>query len=370
VPGAREPLPDVLRAWALLGVLLVNTADYPRSPFASGLDAVVAADYGLATLTLHLLVNGLLQGKAYPLMAFLFGMGLALAARARPRHAAQAHGRLRLKRLLALGVLNGLLIYFGDILTLYALVGWLALRHVHTPWRVFRRTLRRALWAAGLTAGVLALLCLPLASLPPDASVAPALETLASVDSWPAFWGLTALAYGWGLAISLITGLPLFRLLMLAGIAAARLRWLTHRRWQGQRRRLLRRWVLPALVLNGLCAWAEFRLGAHIQWQLLLMVLGQTTGPLLSMVLATALAQWPRGLGVLGWTAPLGQRTLTLYLAHGGLCALVFSGAGLGWQPGLWVLLLVSGLLWLAACAAAAASGHRRWPLEAWMARP
>jgi uncharacterized protein len=64
----------------------------------------------------------------------------------------------------------------------------------------------------------------------------------------------------------------------------------------------------------------------------------------------------------------LGQRTLTLYVGHGLFCVLLFSGVGLGLQPGPFGLLAFALLLWAAAGLAAHTSGKRRWPLEAWMA--
>lgn len=78
------------------------------------------------------------------MLAFLFGMSLALAMRrAGPADAlaARLQAIRRQKRLLALGVLHGVLLYFGDILTLYAVLGWLLLRSQPTrpePWRLFR----------------------------------------------------------------------------------------------------------------------------------------------------------------------------------------------------------------------------------------
>lgn len=98
-------------------------------------------------------------------------------------------------------------------------------------------------------------------------------------------------------------------------------------------------------------------------------VLGYAVGPLLSMVMVTALAQHARSAPWLLALAPLGQRTLTLYIGHGLLCVLLFSGVGLGWQPHLFGMLAFSLLLWTAAWQMARASGHRRWPLETWLAR-
>ncbi|MEY3252357.1 MAG: hypothetical protein RL227_1330, partial [Pseudomonadota bacterium] len=196
--------------------------------------------------------------------------------------------------------------------------------------------------------------------------------TFAEVASWPEFWALNAEGYVFIQIGSLILGFALLRLLMMAGIAAARLRWLTHPRWHAQRQRLLQRWALPALLLNALYGLGYVYFAGHRDAVGMVEVLGFSAGPLLSMALVVALAQHARSAGWLLALAPLGRRTLTLYVGHGALCVALFSGVGLGWQPGLAGMLGFSLLLWTAAWLAARASGTRRWPLEAalaWVAR-
>jgi uncharacterized protein len=369
LPHPREPFADALRALALLGVLIVNAAGYLSSPWGPVLGDEAARAGGSAAV-LQGLYAFALQGKAYPVLAFLFGMGLALAVRGWPRPQALQRARVRQRRLLVLGVLHGVLIYFGDILTMYALIGWLVLRHVHAPWRALRRTLRRALgWALGVAVLLTAVAAAGVMALPAGNGAAALEPTLAGVNGWAAFWRLNTEGYLFVQLGTLLVGFALLRLLMLAGIAAARLRWLTHRRWQAQRQRLLRRWALPALLLNAAYAWAYGHFSAHRDLLGLVEALGFSVGPLLSMVGVTALAHaapWKRWAPLL---APLGQRTLTLYVGHGVLCALLFSGAGLGLQPGMAAMGVFSVLLWLLAWLSARASGSRRWPLEAWMAR-
>ncbi|MCM0608928.1 MAG: DUF418 domain-containing protein [Ideonella sp. WA131b] len=366
--GVREPLPDALRALALLGVLVVNAAVYLSSPWGALLGDAAARAGGAARL-LQGLCAFLVQGKAYPILAFLFGMSLAMALASRPQAEALERARSRQRWLLVLGVLHGVFIYFGDILTMYALIGGLVLRHATAPWGRLRRVLRRALiWAlvVGAVAAVVVLAGLawaPAADLGADAE-----PNFTDVASWPEFWRLNAEGYLFIQVGTLFIGFALLRLLMLAGVAAARLRWLTHRRWEQQRLQLLRRWAWPALVLNAVYGLGYVVFGGDRAALGMVELLGFSVGPLLSMVMVTALAQharharWPQAL------APLGQRTLTLYVGHGLFCVLLFSGVGLGLQPGPFGLLAFALLLWAAAGLAAHTSGKRRWPLEAWMA--
>ncbi len=366
--GVREPFPDALRALALLGVLVVNAAGYLSSPWGAVLGDE-AAQAGAASRLLQGLSAFLVQGKAYPILAFLFGMSLALALAARPRAPALERARARQRGLLLLGVLHGVFIYFGDILTMYALIGWLVLRHATAPWGRLRSVLRRALiWAIVVGAVSAVVVVAGLASAPATDPGADPEPSFAAVASWPEFWRLNAEGYLFIQIGTLVIGFALLRLLMLAGVAAARLRWLTHPRWAGQRRRLLQRWAWPAIVLNAVYGLGYIVFGGDRDALGMVEVLGFSVGPLLSMVMVTALAQHARHARWLPALAPLGQRTLTLYVGHGFVCLLLFSGVGLGLQPGPFGLLLFAVLLWMAAGLAARASGPRRWPLEAWMA--
>ncbi len=364
----REPFPDALRALALLGVLAVNAAGYLSSPWGAVLGDE-AAEAGSAARLLQGAMAFLVQGKAYPILAFLFGMSLAMALAGRPRQPALERARARQRALLLLGVLHGVFIYFGDILTMYALIGWLVLRHATAPWARLRGLLRRALiWALVVGALAAVLVIAGLAMAPAADLEAEAEPDFTAVATWPEFWLLNAEGYGFIQVGTLVLGFALLRLLMLAGVAAVRLRWLTHPRWDGQRRRLLRRWTWPALVLNALYGVAYISFGGDRDALGMVEVLGFSAGPLLSMVMVTALAQHARSAPWLLALAPLGRRTLTLYVGHGLVCVLLFSGVGLGLRPGPFGLLAFAVGLWTLAWLAARASGRHRWPLEAWMA--
>jgi uncharacterized protein len=363
----RDPFPDALRALALLGVLVINAAGYLDAPWGPVLGDETAREGG-ATLALQGLYAFGVQGKAYPVLAFLFGMGLVLAQRPLPASQALDRARRRQKWLLLLGLMHGVFIYFGDILTAYALIGWLLLNHVRMPWSRLRKQLRRAMvWALVVTAGTVALTGLWWTD--GSGTTADTGASFATVTNLSGFWSLNATAYLVIQLGTLILGFPLFRLLMLAGIAAARLRWLTHPRWKGQRQRLLRYWAWPALLLNAAFGTVRMLVAGDEPSLGMVEMLGYAVGPLLSMVMVTALAQHAARAPWLLALAPLGQRTLTLYIGHGLLCMLLFSGTGLGWKPDLGGMLMFSLMLWGLAWLLAKASRRQRWPLEAWLAR-
>lgn len=362
----RETLPDALRALALIAVLVVNAVGYASAPWGPALGFRTPPDSAWASVTQGF-VAAVLQGKGYTTLAFVFGMALWLAARNRSRPDALQRGKLRQRRLLALGVFHGAFLYFGDILTLYALVGRQLLSRLHLPWGAFRRHLWRALaWA------VLAKLVLLAFTL--MAAESPATPDTPSLSSAQGAWAFLQLNAGFYAAIqipALIVGGPVMYLCMLGGVAAARLRLLTHRRWRPLWRRGL--WLAgPPLLMLSIAygwAWAVHDPATDIDpWT-------EALGDLISLPMAACYlaalvlasdggrARW------CGWLSPLGQRTLTLYVGHSALCLVLFSGAGWALAPTTLQTVLGCLGLWLLALAAARFSSRRRWPLEAWMGR-
>jgi len=116
---------DILRGFALLGVLLVNMYGfsgqgtvYHDPQAASGIDRAVVV-----------LIRFLVEAKFYSMFCFLFGWGMAMQvirAGAKGTRFRPVFLR-RLSILLIIGVLHAALIWDGDILTTYALFGFLLL---------------------------------------------------------------------------------------------------------------------------------------------------------------------------------------------------------------------------------------------------
>jgi uncharacterized protein len=100
IPGARIPVVDAVRGFAIFGILVVN-----------------AGSYFNALETSHSFWIALLfEGKFYPILSFLFGFGLF-------RQLSRGRG-FAFRRAAVLGVFglaHGFLIWTGDILVLYAI---------------------------------------------------------------------------------------------------------------------------------------------------------------------------------------------------------------------------------------------------------
>lgn len=125
VAGAeRVDVLDVMRGIAVFGILLVNVDsfigygfDVPGGAAAPGARFDEPAEF---------LVEFLVQGKFYCLFSFLFGVGFSVFIQ---RAAARGHDAVRLfKRrlvgLLLIGLAHAWLIWYGDILTNYAVIGF------------------------------------------------------------------------------------------------------------------------------------------------------------------------------------------------------------------------------------------------------
>ena len=158
---ARERIPalDVLRGFALFGILLVNIEDF-SGPNGFGLRTMWddAPDREAVWL-----LKFAAEAKFRAVFAFLFGLGFALQLRRGDGVDRMFVARYvrRLTVLLAIGVAHFLLLWEADVLASYALVGFLLLPFARSP-------ARQALCASGVLAGlaVMALSVIVLACAP------------------------------------------------------------------------------------------------------------------------------------------------------------------------------------------------------------
>ena len=354
----------------MFGILLVNVwgfvFGYAGYRYGVAETALSAAD-ALAVLVVAFAA----EQKFYPIFAFLFGAGLVLAGRRLALPAALALQRRRLRWLLVCGILHGSLLWLGDILTAYALAGfWL----VSTARQRLREVLR--ILRAVVVVNLVILATLALLSLRYDVDVgqqiidSAAAHLVYSEGSWAAIARARLADYGANV-LALVIFLPRIVLLMLLGILAARLGYLSrparhHAFW----RRLRHFGLLAGLPLNAW--WAMVALGtlrnpaAPPPLALLATFLIDLAGPVLA---AAYVASWMLARPA-RWLAPVGRMALSNYLMQSLLLMLLLQGFGLGLgarlpRAGLVLLCLPIMLVqllwshwWLA--------HHRLGPLEAW----
>ena len=144
--GERHILIDALRGFALFGIVLVNIQGFSWGIGAPSLgmlwDDAGTRDEATVTLTSLLLAH-----KIYPIFCFCFGYGFAVMAQRWRRAGLDTAGiaaryQRRLQFLLAIGLVHGSVIWFGDILAGYALAGFLLTIHLGLGPRSLLKPLR------------------------------------------------------------------------------------------------------------------------------------------------------------------------------------------------------------------------------------
>ena len=366
--GERHTRIDALRGAALAGVLLVNLGGFSLYYFLDE-NAQRALPTAGFDVWAHLAVQLLAQDKAITLFSLLFGVGIAMQSeRAAARGLGDGPLLRRLLVLLAIGLLHAYLLWWGDILSGYAITGLLLLG--------LRRLPDRALIVGGLGLALFWPLLGPLvnrllpADLPDDAVAhAMALRAFSShsvVDAlrgniayahwnWMALWGVFPFVLA-----RLIIGDWIGRRGVLQDPAAHRalLRWTF---WIGLPLGLGLGIALEAMEAAG---WTERLIHAGRASEFALRILrrvsplAQGLGYLAGFALLSIRPGWERRLA---WLAPIGRMALTHYLVQTLLGIALFYGIGFGLGPdgGLAVRLVV----WVAIFAAQA--GFGRW----WLAR-
>lgn len=364
-PPPRDLAVDALRALALLPVVAVNWVGYALLPDAGPLGAATPADSWWAQGWL-IVIATLLAGKGITLLAFLFGYSQGLSRQARGDQADAARRR-RMRRLLLLGVVHGVLIYAGDILTVYAACGLLMLSWSRLRLRQLRRRFITLLTVELMLIVLVSPWIVHLArSEPPQV-----LSSLATPIGWPGWLALNAWGYFINQMSMLLLGFLLPLGLMTAGLMAARLRLFSHPRWRAALQRCARRWLWPGLTLNlawGLALWHVLRI-AEPGWSDVLYAFSMYV----AMPLLVGLVPWlvlaaQRREAAMARLALAGPHTLSFYIGSSLLSLALLSGTGLALPLGtaaLGMLALLCWSLWVAV----APRWRGRLPLEAWLSK-
>lgn len=365
-PGARIASIDALRGLALVGILLMNMVAF-GGPIEWPLPLSGAPDLANPDWRIWIAEHMLFEGSMRGLFSMLFGAGMLLFLR-ETQAGAEADGRtgLFLKRsawLVVLGVINGtLLLWPGDILLVYGLAAFVVLPFARSSPRRLVQVAAIALAAMSVWAAVDSLTTEPYEPLV-RGSKAYLAEQAARLGGYPdllaymseltAAWTFTHYFLWWIVeaAAFMLIGMALFRTGVLSGEATTRTYVLLAVAGFG-----------IALPLNAAETWASWEAGGYDPaWTELTDQAGRTALTLgwLGVFHLTWRSALPRV--VFAPLAALGRMALTGYLGQSVICALIFSGFGLGLWDRLswtqwWLLVIpimafeaVFALLWLRA---------------------
>ena len=324
---------DALRGFALLGILAVNIWSF-ADPYYAAPTSNPAYSSALDHLV-RWLVSVLFEAKFYLLFSFLFGYSFTLQMSSAERSGASFVPRMlrRQLALLVIGLVHGALLFYGEILSLYAWLGLilLALRGLSAKWAA--RLALLLVIASALMFLLLGAELLEIGLYTGKADGESLLKDLALGGS-----ALDTLAYNashlsdTASALGLLQG-PSTLAMFLLGYVAGRKELLVAPYRFGPRLPWLLAFTLP-LGLGGALLygyWAAYAPGGGLE--LIGYGLSQLTAPLLSASYAMLLLKaFDSSLGqrLCRRLAPLGRMSLSNYLLQSLILCLLFTGYGLG----------------------------------------
>jgi len=370
--GSRIATLDIIRGIAVMGILSVNIVDFAL-PSAAYLSPAALGWPDPASLWVWAVNMLVIDGKMRALFSMLFGASMLLVidrAEASGRSGWSVHSR-RMAVLFGFGLAHALLLWHGDILNHYALIGLIAFR--------FRTASTRKLigWAIALSLlSMVVFGALALGMMHMDQVAHSAGATAADISMWndnaSQFYPsaaeisqtLARMRGNWSGIVAHEAGnlpqlvamniifLPETLGLMLIGMAAFRTGLFTGE-WADARLRRFALWTIPlGLAAHGLLIWADlsssFYFGTVFGGFMAAMApfrIAQALGYAAVIILLT------RGLGAMAQrVAAVGRAAFTNYLGSSIVCTFIFYGWGLGFYGHLsraeaW---LVAPVVWLA----------------------
>ncbi|WP_185819671.1 DUF418 domain-containing protein [Salibacterium salarium] len=142
---------DIIRGFALLGILFVNMSTFKSPVFQrqSVLSELAALPTGLLNQWSQFALDFFVVGKFYPMFSFLFGLGFYLFFERLQEKGLPANKlyQRRMVFLLIIGFIHLVFVWSGDILFTYAIAGFILLLFIHRGSKTILG------WAIGLLVG-------------------------------------------------------------------------------------------------------------------------------------------------------------------------------------------------------------------------
>jgi uncharacterized protein len=334
----RIELLDALRGFALLGIFLANMLYWSGWDIMTQEQRIIFA--GADTVAWQYRFHHfLVDGKFYTIFSLLFGTGFALQISRLQERGLEGLRiyRRRVLVLLGIGLAHSWLIWDGDILTLYALLGLVLPFFI--GWRERNLLIAAAIfifvvpfagiwlfsWLGWAPHEPLFALSFSIAeSLGADTAPEKALEWFRRDDfaGW-ASWALSGTPFSWAIRVE-SWRIPKVLGIMLIGIVIGR------RLASGgfiENRKLLRQILVTGLAIGvpANAAYAYLPEQGQADWP---SIVG--TAPLALAYAAAFVLAWRRAQPILRHFAPVGRMALTNYLTHSIIGLIVFYGIGFG----------------------------------------
>lgn len=349
----RDLAPDVLRGFALLGILIVNIQFMALS---SAEGARGEWTVGLANGSATFIIAAIFAGKFYLIFSFLFGYSSNYIIREN-----KANRKRWIKRsilLIFIGVLHFTFLWHGDILFVYGLFGLLL-----TPF-FFRADRTLKIWSRVIFSISFLLVCLigalvyiaeryfPEESFqsPTDSKLDQVLIDGSFLQAVPA--RLELWVYGVSSGVFLQGGLAFAAFLM--GVRMARSKFLSTSFDKEVNTKLMKKGLFFGLPIQILAATVlvqnENKAEPSEAIYLISLFTSFMAAPLLSIfyiaLIRKLVSDKPN---LLSWIGPAGKMSLTVYILQSVITSLIFGpwGFGLFQQLQTWMVLLLAVGIWL-----------------------
>jgi len=335
---------DILRGFALFGILVMNIQAFAMIA-AAYINPLAVAPTGAAEYAIWLVSHVFFDKKFITLFTMLFGAGIVLMtqrAEAAGNGALSLHYR-RMFWLLVIGLIHAYLIWYGDILTAYALIGMVAVFMRH--WSP-RRLVIVGLALLAVQQVLFALIGAGITMVPPEEIAAIAEESWLASSSH-ALAEIAAYTGGFGeqlaMRIEQSLGLQFFGIptelffyllgVMALGMAAFKSGLMTGEWSNRAYARLAATGLALGLPLVGL----GVVMNQNADWEMTFsLYFGRMPNTLAAPLLAFAytalviLAARRFGPAMQAMFAPVGRMAFSNYLAQSIICTSIFYGHGLG----------------------------------------
>ena len=354
----RDLAPDVLRGFALLGILVVNIQFMALN---SSEGARGEWGHGLANGSATFIIATIFTGKFYLIFSFLFGYSSNYIIKG--DRANRTRWVKRCFALMALGVLHFTFLWHGDIIFAYGVFGLLLIPFFFRSDRTIKIWTRVVFLVTSAILLVLSALLFVAEKVLTDETLQTSMESIpARLELW---------VYGISTGIILQGGMAFAAFLL--GLRMARTQFLSSPIDVNQNSKLIKRGlflgapiqILAALVLVQNEQSADPSETAY----LFALTVSFIAAPLLSMFfvggIRTLVEEKPH---TVSWIKPAGQMSLTIYISQSVITSLIFGPWGLGLFQDLqtWQVLILAFVIWglLVSLATIWLKKYRQGPLE------
>ena len=349
----RETTPDVLRGFALLGILVVNIQFMALS-----------SDQGARGEWTHGLVNGgatwiiaaIFAGKFYLIFSFLFGYSSSYIIK--NDKANRGRWIKRCFALMAFGAIHFTLLWHGDIIFVYGLFGLLLLAFMFRTERVIKIWTRVIYALSGLLITLAALSLLIVEIYFPERMnndyIAPRLDEVLRNGTFIEAISPRVELWIFGIISGIFLQGGMAFAAFLIGMRLARSNFLSADHDKAQNSRMIKLGLLIGVPIQVFAAFLLVRNEQSAEPSeavyLSTLFLGFLTAPLLSMVYVgiirkLVIAKPP----AVSWMASAGKMSLTNYISQSVLTSFIFGawGFGLFQELQIWSVLLLAISIWL-----------------------